>query len=415
MWRLTVFLGLASASALETFEIKAGLGAHGWCDGFDRVPDQSLPTPTTGEECFNNCKATYDATIAVDFWPGRQGRNICSCQDACDCLLPSLPGGGDGVLVTADSTVRGPSCGWDMSTIRAASAEEGWCRGFDIKLQTPVSNHHQCFTECRDQHGAVAVDFWPDRDGKPCWCQNECPCRSPSPADGGNGYLVIDETLPEPHGLCYKIKAGSGAHGWCMGMDTGPDPTLATPSTAAECFSNCKATHSTTVAVDFWMIDHPNHNAGNICWCQDACDCTMPSKSDGGDGILFVERGTTKGGSCGHNMKTVVEGNDNSVCHGNMTAASVKPGGKYGCLSQCKADGFDTATYLTHGDTQCLCQHGCPCTEASEAGSGAGYLFVDDTKGKPTMCDSEMTCGDTKKRFKASGCCGNPTAMMKFH
>jgi len=413
---LVVLLALAAPSnAQQTFDIVEGIGAQGWCNGFDMGPDESLAAPTTAAECFSNCKATHPTTVAVDWWPDRDPP-VCWCQDTCDCLAASSPTGGNGVLYIEDGTDKGPSCGFNMYEIVENTAEDGWCRGSDIEM-TDFTNQNDCFEKCSTQHGSVAVDYFNRDDGKVCFCQDECRCRSPSKEGGGDGWLLLAETETPPNDKCYTMTSGVGAEGWCNGFDMGPDENAPTPTTAAECYDNCKAAHDTTVAVDFWDINHPNRDAGNICWCQDACACTWPSKSDAGHGVLFVKAGTEKGPSCGYDMKTVVEGNDNSMCDGDATPATVQ-GGLMGCQAQCVTDGFSVATYFAYkagqtdpDESECMCQMDCPCRKADDS---RGYLFVEETMAMPQMCDSTMTCGEVKELYRDHSCCGMPDHTVSF-
>jgi hypothetical protein len=244
---------------------------------------------------------------------------------------------------------------------------------------------------------------------------------SPSKAGGGDGYLAIGEQhVPLPNNTCYKIMAGIGESGWCMSaLDSAPNSDLGTPTTAFECYTNCKATYADTIAVDFWMVDHPNRNEGNICWCQTSCDCVMPSKSDAGNGVLFIEGGVMRGEPCsgGYNMKTIVEGNENGLCDGPQTPASVQPGGMYGCQEQCLADGFDLATWFS-ASSACHCQMEaeCMCTQPIDIGMGSGYTFFAASMAMRAMCMSvPQTCGEVKALYRSNQCCGRPQQSFNFN
>lgn len=408
---LVVILALVSlCNAQQNFTITPGIAAEGWCDGFDMGPSG---TATSAAQCFSVCQADYPNTIAVDFWPTRAVGNNCWCQDACNCTRPSLPDGGVGILYMANSAMKGPSCGYNLYMIMENSAQQGWCRGNDIALNTTINNQNQCYDECAAQHMSVAVDYWV-RDGvKECFCQDECRCLSPSVVGGGDGYLALVETMMPPGDLCYNIIPGVGEMGWCNGFDMAPNMSMPTATTAAECYDNCLSAQPTTVAVDFWDIDHPIRNENNICWCQDSCPNLLPSKSDGGQGVLFIKNGTMKGPSTGYNMETVAEGNNNAVCGSMMTPATGMPANMYACRAQCVADGFVLATYLAYNGT-CHCQMDCPCKEAIAINSGSGYLFEEAMMPMPPKCGMTMTCGAVRQMYKNHSCCGQPSSIVTF-
>merc|ERR1719203_2230276 len=385
--------------------------------GFDKAPQADLGTPTDVTDCFNKCKTSYDTTIAVDFWnindANRNAGNICWCQDACTCLAPSKPGGTAGKLYLEDGIDMPASCGYNLHEIKEAQTDKGWCKSpLDAAPTAAITNQHNCFTTCRDEKKAVASDFFV-RDGKKvCFCQSECPCLMASKVGGGDGLLAIAEDLTPSKNMCYKLVAGIGKQGWCRGIDSAPEDTSAT--TAKECYDKCKATHDSTIAVDFWDINHPIRTAANVCWCQDKCDCTSPSKSDGGNGILFIAEGAVKGDSCGTNVKTIVEGNDNSHCEGAMTNPSSEAKNMYACQENCEADGKDVASWLNNAETEkCKCQASSACT-CTKAGDFFGYRFMPEKMHTPHMCESQMKCGTMKDAYKAGQCCGNPTKVAKL-
>lgn len=287
--------------------------------------------------------------------------------------------------------------------------DKGWCKSpLDAAPGVVVNNQHECFDQCKSQKDAVAADYF-KRDGvSVCFCQSECPCLMASLAGGGDGLLAIEDTLTPSKNMCYKMKAGIGAQGWCPGNDVAPTDTTAT--TANQCYEKCKAEHSGTVAVDFWDVTHPLRTAANVCWCQDKCDCTLPSKSDMGDGILFVFEGTNKGDSCGVNMKTVVEGNDNSHCEGAMTNPTADTLNPFACQQNCKTDGKGVATWV---DGACKCQDETMCS-CMKAGKGFGFRFMPETMHTPHMCESQMVCDKMKDAYKLNGCCGNPAKIAKI-
>jgi predicted 3-demethylubiquinone-9 3-methyltransferase (glyoxalase superfamily) len=181
----------------------------------------------------------------------------------------------------------------------------------------------------------------------------------------------------------YDIVAGIGAKGWCRGMDVAPTDTGAT--TAAECFTKCKAQYSTTVAVDFYDVNDPNRNAGNVCWCQDKCDNTWPAKPDAGNGTLYIADGTTKGPSSGFDMLVVKEA---SLAFPIITGGqTVSAGGLWGCQSACAAipPTLSKATAVDFVGGVCNC-HASPYASCLTAAMGNGYRFKEASKADPGNC-----------------------------
>lgn len=210
MWHLAVFLGLLAVDAGEVSQtIKAGVGAQGWCQGFDKAPDSSLGTPTSAKDCFTKCKTSHSDTVAVDFWdindPHRNADNICWCQDSCKCLAPSKLGG-DGTLYMADG-VAPASCGYDFHLIEENNAEQGWCDGNGAVAKGTVTNPHECFKECQSQTGgAVAADYFVRSGKKVCFCEDKCPCLKASKVGGGDGVLIISDADPVTTNTCDATK-----------------------------------------------------------------------------------------------------------------------------------------------------------------------------------------------------------------
>lgn len=82
---------------------------------------------------------------------------------------------------------------------------------------------------------------------------------------------------------------GSGAIGWCDGVDDEIGPY----DSADDCWAACKNKHGDDlVAIDWWVYSMSySYLTDGECYCQDACDCmvALPDEDGQNDGTLIVD------------------------------------------------------------------------------------------------------------------------------